>query len=842
MSRNPTPRSVPAPASAPTAGATTHRQLVRVPGALLASVLLFVLAAVPPAAAVASQSAAPPADTWVSESAASNKSVSPAPIGKADYDRLLQWRFATTAQPLPDGGVTFSRGPATWTLQSGTIRLQEPIGDPASGAVTGAVFEGTGQFRLDVDDPVEREQVQRFTQLTPDGAYEATFHRMVLRLPGGAAELLGVPPAGEQASYAKNDLAADREEHWLEHLGFDVDARVIIALLTPGSEYLASELESEDDGWLFFDLDPRRREAAQLRHWEKGALESWLSLELSGEQARAARAGAAGTDPLVIHRVDIRADLTEPGRGPARGRTETRPRIGQFTADLDCNARVSGPQVLALQLRGDAEVKAVRVDGEETLFLRNHIGGRKFGIHDKVYDDDLAVLLPGPLIEGQKLALSVDYQMEIYNYLGGRGWYPDDYGRDILERHTGTIDLTMPDKLDARAMGKKVEETDEGRVRHQRWVIDKPTFMLTFSWADRPYSYELDVKGAPPIEVFGPGMDSEAKFHNVAADTANSIRFFTELFKMPLETDHMEVASIAAGHGQSFDGFIHMSEGTFYLERPGASELFRAHEVAHQWWGHRVSWATYRDQWLSEAFAEYSAMMYVQTTMEDGEHWFGEILDTYNDELNGSIQSFLSKFARPGLTPLNPNERAKMGPIGLGYRAYSELTPGAYFAQTYQKGALVLHMLRVMLRNLTKSDDLFVKVLSDFLHEYDGKAASTQDFINVLSQDAPGHWKWFFDQWVYGTAIPTYKWDWKTVKGGDAKHPYVLHLTVRQEGVPDGFRMPVPIRIDFGRAGSGQAVVLVDKPEETFQLPLPAQPKDVELNPRHAVLANMGKL
>ena len=393
--------------------------------------------------------------------------------------------------------------------------------------------------------------------------------------------------------------------------------------------------------------------------------------------------------------------------------------------------------------------------------------------------------------------------MEIYNYLGGRGWYPDDYGRDILERHTGTIELTMPDKLDARAMGQKVEETDEGRTRHQRWVVEKPTFMITFALAERPASYDLEVDGAPPIEVFGPGMGKEAKFHNVAADTANSLRFFSDLFDMPLETDHMEVASIAAGHGQSFDGFIHMSEGTFYLERPGASELFRAHEVAHQWWGHRVSWATYRDQWLSEAFAEYSAMMYVQATMENGEHWFGEILDTYNNELNGSIQSFLSKFARPGLTPLNPNERAKMGPIGLGYRAYSELTPGAYFAQTYQKGALVLHMLRVMLRNMTKSDDLFVKVLSDFLHEYDGKAASTQDFINVLSRDAPGHWKWFFDQWVYGTAIPTYKWDWKTVKGGDAKHPYVLQLTVRQEGVPDGFRMPVPIRIDFGRAGSG---------------------------------------
>ena len=770
----------------------------------------------------------------------SSSASSVAALGKADYDRLLQRRFTTVPQAIPDGGVTFSRGAASWTLVSGTVRLQEPIAGAGSGEgagqITGAVFEGTGRFRLQIDDAHERDQVRRFTELTSDGAFEATFHRMILRSPGGAEDFFAVPPPGAAAAYDRDALAAERHEHLLTLASLDADARVIIALLTPGSDYLLTELETEDHGWLLYDHDPRRKEEAQLRHWERGLLESWLSLDQ--EEART----AAVTDAVKIPHVDIRADITEPGRGRAVGITETLPRIGRFTADLDCQAKVDGPRVLPLKLRGDAEVHAVRVDGEDVLFLRNHIGAGKLGISNERYDEDLVVLLPEPLAEGEKLALSVDYEIEIYNYLGGRRWYPDDFGRGLLENHTGTIEVTMPDKLDARAMGRLVDESKSGHVVTKRWQIDKPTVMLTFTWAQRPASYELEVDGAPPIEVFGPGMGKEAKFHNVAADTANSIRFFSDLFRMPLETDHMEVASIVGSHGQSFDGFIHMGEGTFYLERPGASELFRAHEVAHQWWGHRVSWATYRDQWLSEAFAEYSAMMYVQATMENGEHWFGEILDTYNDELNGSIQSFLGKFARPGLTPLNPNERAKMGPIGVGYRAYSEVTPGAYFAQTYQKGALVLHMLRVMLRNLTKSDDLFVKVLSDFLHEHDGGAASTEDFIATLTSNAPGHWTWFFDQWVYGTAIPTYRWDWKAVRGGDPKRPYVLQLTVRQENVPDGFRMPVPIRIDFGRAGSGQAVVLVDKPEETFQLPLPAQPKDVELNPRHAVLANMGKL
>jgi aminopeptidase N len=38
--------------------------------------------------------------------------------------------------------------------------------------------------------------------------------------------------------------------------------------------------------------------------------------------------------------------------------------------------------------------------------------------------------------------------------------------------------------------------------------------------------------------------------------------------------------------------------------------VFIAHETAHQWWGDMVSWRSYRDQWLSEGFAEYSGILY----------------------------------------------------------------------------------------------------------------------------------------------------------------------------------------------------------------------------------------
>ena len=45
--------------------------------------------------------------------------------------------------------------------------------------------------------------------------------------------------------------------------------------------------------------------------------------------------------------------------------------------------------------------------------------------------------------------------------------------------------------------------------------------------------------------------------------------------------------------------------------------VFLAHETAHQWWGNIVAWRSYRDQWLSEGFAEYSGLLYIDTTHKE---------------------------------------------------------------------------------------------------------------------------------------------------------------------------------------------------------------------------------
>jgi aminopeptidase N len=121
----------------------------------------------------------------------------------------------------------------------------------------------------------------------------------------------------------------------------------------------------------------------------------------------------------------------------------------------------------------------------------------------------------------------------------------------------------------------------------------------------------------------------------------------------------------------------------------------------------------------------------------------------------------------------------------------------------YPKGAYILHMIRMMMWNQKTGDDEFKSLMHEFVKTYAGQSATTEDFKAMVEKhmtqqmdlEGDGKMDWFFNEYVYGTAVPTYTFEHTIVNGpsGDL----VLNLKLTQSNVDDNFRMLVPIYLEL---------------------------------------------
>jgi hypothetical protein len=751
---------------------------------------------------------------------------------RADYERLQKWQF-TSAPIALSQPVSIGRDVALIRLQSGNVHLMQPV---SSGRITGLVFEGEGHFTMAVPDRIEAAQLRRFSRQAINSV-EVRFTQLVLRTSDDTIDRLF--PAAAKEPFFKSSLAENRHNHWLIDLGRDIDAKIIAAMLNPGAQQMTAAIKTPEFDWLTFDYDSTRREEIQLIHWDRRSEEVWISLDRASDRTENGAHGEHDVPPATVSHLDEKADLSKGKWNPRRvGRTEQAMLNGHYIVGEEITPNIDGISALAMQLHPIArDVKATDDKGQPVTVLRDHIGARSMGVSNDVYDSTMTLIFPGPLKANEARFVTFEYDLETPNYAAGNLWYPTI--PDAFDATTAKLELKVGKHNEVRSMGRKLSETEApDGTKTSLWLVEKPAKMVTFSTAERFIEVPLEVPGAPKVISFGTvtGLDPGARIRNAGADVINSIRFFQYLFDDKLDTPQIYVTAIAAGHGQAFDGFLHLSEFS-YEEHPGATELFRTHEVAHEWWGHKIGWKTYRDQWLSESFAEYAAMMFVQATVKGGDKYYDEIIGVYDSIVQGNMGGGFSKFNRPWLIEFNPNARARVGPIGVGYRAGTGEVPAGYEIQAYYKGPLVLHMLRTMLRMKTHSDDVFIKILRDFVKEYSGKDASTADFQRVVEKNARGDWSFFFDDWIYDSAIPTIRWSYKVEPSasGGAK----LTINVKRSGVRDDFMIAAPVRVDFEGNRTGVFFIQISKNEQTITQELASAPRNVVFAPEHSLLANI---
>jgi aminopeptidase N len=317
--------------------------------------------------------------------------------------------------------------------------------------------------------------------------------------------------------------------------------------------------------------------------------------------------------------------------------------------------------------------------------------------------------------------------------------------------------------------------------------VTNPSGTRTFKFrTEAPVRYVALLVGrlAAVDEESSPGMTSTRgvaaarlvpRGRVVVRQVADMVRFFSSfigdvpfspvtaaIVEVPVPAAHSPAYLAILGEPRGWNPATAGDDPAYFAAEP---QFFLAHEVAHQWWGQAVGWRNYREQWLSEAFAQYFAALYIQHTR--GEEAFAGVL------------AWMRRWALSA---------AGKGPINLGIRAGQVTgTPRDFVPIAYDRGAYVLHMLRGLL-----GDDVFFRALRTYYERWRFRRAGTDDFRGILEDTSGLNLGRFFEQWVRDDGLPDLEWTAEVVSLDDRRR-----LRVRLRQIGEAFELPLQVRIDY---------------------------------------------
>ena len=250
-------------------------------------------------------------------------------------------------------------------------------------------------------------------------------------------------------------------------------------------------------------------------------------------------------------------------------------------------------------------------------------------------------------------------------------WFPkylhEQYSKTYFE-----LSFYYDEKFTLVSVGDNIKnEVDDDDMVLSTWVTRQPTINASFNVGHFDVE-EIELDDAIPVNVYMSegghrmisrtlakyGISSSIDLESVGFDIANSFKFFTHLLVKPLYKKFMH-RRYHITMDEAFPGLLHLSWATYQnTEYDGSAQQFRAHEVAHQWWGIQVRFKTYHDQWMSEGLSDYSGLWYMHATLNDNEAFF-DMLDSWKEQiLTNRVYLF--------------GQGQEAGPIWLGYRTSSK--------------------------------------------------------------------------------------------------------------------------------------------------------------------------
>ena len=478
---------------------------------------------------------------------------------------------------------------------------------------------------------------------------------------------------------------------------------------------------------------------------------------------------------------------------------------------------------VALDLGAAMAVDSVTVDGRPTEFAREGDRLTLPGATPAGARAEAVVWYHGVPADGLILGLDRHGGRSVFadNWADrGRQWFPSvDHPSD---KATVEIDVVAPEALEVVANGVLVERTDVGAGRTRtRWMesTEIPVYGMVIGAADFAVEVAGEVDG---IEVTHWTFVEDSVAGTVAFSRSTEILAFYDSLFGPYPYEKLaHVQSATRFGGMENPGAIFYSQNRIGAaiaadaeEREGLASLV-AHETVHQWFGDAVTEADWNHLWLSEGFAEYFDAVFFE--FHGGLHGRGpaELARQMRTRATGvakirQIHEVLGIDSLPELEAAAP--QAIYNP-DVGPGEYARLLD----AESYEKGAWVLHMLRRLV-----GEEAFFQGVRDYYATLRGGTAWTTDFARVMEEASGRPLGWFFAQWIVRPGMPVLSASVVDGSGGRS-----LRVEQLQPGEP--YRLAVEVEL---RAAGRSLRRMLEMDGPAAEIPLDLEgPVDVTLDP-----------
>lgn len=445
-------------------------------------------------------------------------------------------------------------------------------------------------------------------------------------------------------------------------------------------------------------------------------------------------------------------------------------------------------------------------------------------------NDELIILLPKSSTVNEELKFIIQYHGVPFDGLrigatkfGDRSFFNENWPNRTrhwlptidhpYDKATSEFIVKAPAKYKVVSNGLLLEESYLGnnmKLTHWKQSVPVSSWLFVLGVAEFAVQY-VDQFNGKSIETWVYAKNREAGFYDFKEPTKKVLAFYTK-YVGPFAYE--KLANIQT---PSVNGGMETSSAIFYgedLVNGKRDERIRnivIHEIAHQWFGNAVTETTWDDAWLSEGFATYFTLLFIENEYGKAEFDKG-IAKAKKAVFDMSVKM-------PNFSIVSDRTAEK-----------EAVTTGL----TYQKGAWILHMLRNLL-----GDASFQKGIKTYYAKYFNANATTDQFREEMEKASGKNLKQFFKQWLYQPINPIINANWSF----DSKQN---QLTIKLEQAQTGDMIyDLPVEINYYMKGNPTPKTIkvqLNKKEQSFSFPSNAEPEKMVVDPNNLLLSTVNYL